>query len=82
MSEKQGLLNGPYWVVNGVECLGVATETQVAAEAMKKAFLEEYGLPEKDRKNLDVRLKFDQLRLTRFGLDVPGFYATNEVELL
>lgn len=76
-----GMLDGEYWVVNAVECLGVTTERDRAEEALKKAFLEEHGLPEDDRKYLDVRLKFDQLRLTRLGLDVAGFYATNEKKL-
>lgn len=81
MAEKQGLLDGPYWVVNAYEVLGVARSAETAEEALKTAFLKERGLPEEDRKHLDTRVKFDQIRLTRLGLDVPGFYATNEADL-
>lgn len=82
MTEKQGLLDGPYWVVNGGgETLGVTEDAARVEEVLKDAFIEDFGLPAGDRKSLSTRIKFDQIRLVRLGLDVPGFFATNEKKL-
>jgi hypothetical protein len=76
------MLDGPYWVVNGGgEILGVAETREKADEALKDSFMEEFGLPGEDRLTLSTRIKFDQVRLVRFGIDVTGFYATNEKRL-
>ncbi len=77
-----GMLDNPYWVVNaGGEILGVTEDAEKVGKVLKDAFIEEFGLPDEDRLTLSTRIKFDQLRLVRFGLDVTGFYATNEKRL-
>lgn len=77
-----GMLDGPYWVVNAAgETLGVTEDVGRVEDILKDAFLEEFGLPAEDRLILRTRVKFDQIRLVRFGIDVTGFYATNEKRL-
>lgn len=75
------MTDGKYWVVVGVETLGITDDESKIQKALQDAFLEEFGLPETDRAELTLRMKFDQYRLQRLGMDVPCFYATNEREL-
>lgn len=74
-------LDGKYWIVTGLELLGVTTDEGRVKELLQNAFLEDSSFPESVRQELGLRLKFEQYRLTRNGLDVPGYYADNAPEL-
>lgn len=77
-----GMTDGKYWVVcGGGETLGVTDDEGKVDKALMDAYLEDFSLPEASREQLSTRLKFDQIRLVSGGLDVTGYYATNEREL-
>lgn len=75
------IIKEKYWVLWGPEQLGVTDEIGKVEDLLKDAYLEENGLPESDREALGVRVKFDQIRLTKGAFDVKGFYAENAKEL-
>lgn len=76
-----GMIDKKYWVLYGEETLGVTPDEERVGEILQTAYLAEKDLPEEFRERLGVRMKFDTYRLTLDGMDVPGFYASNEPEL-